>query len=186
MKKKVISKFKKITINLIGIFIVIQTIYNLFLKIQLVNTNEEFLKKLLNNRNYYELYVKDYNSILNKGIRFLTNIEITNPTTILENKFKFKEEIKPVMYTTSSDDIYIKDKTSEYIEDPIKKEVTNPKVYIYNTHQLESYNKKVYKDYNITPNVMMASYILRENLNNKNINTIVETANITDFLNANG
>lgn len=181
--KKII---KKNTINLIVIFIIIEIIYSLFFKIHLVTSNEEFLKKILNNKNYHELYMKDYNTNLNKGIKFLTNIEITNPITILENKYYFKEEITPVMYTTSSDETYIKDKDSEYIKDPIKQEITNPKVYIYNTHQLESYSKKIYEDYNITPNVMMASYVLRENLNNKNIDTIVETSNITDFLNTNG
>lgn len=186
MRKKIKNQFKKITINLIGIFVVIQIIYSLFLKIQLANSNEEFLKMLLNNRNYYELYIKDYNSFINKGIRLLTNIELKNPITILENKLGFKEQIQPVMYTTASDDEYIKDEDSKYIKDPVKKEITDPTIYIYSTHQLESYSKKVYEDYNITPNVMMASYVLRENLNNKNINTVVETSNIMDFLNANG
>ena len=180
------NKIKKTMINLIIIFVVIEVIYSLFLKINLATTNEEFLKILLNNKNYYELYLKDYNNFINRGIRILTNIEIKKPITILEEKFKYKEQLIPVMYTTSSDEVYIKDKDSEYIKDPIKEEITNPKVYIYNTHQLESYSKKVYEDYNITPNVMMASYIIRENLNKKNINTVVETANITDFLNANG
>lgn len=180
------NKIKKTMINLIIIFVVIEVIYSLFLKINLATTNEEFLKILLNNKNYYELYLKDYNNFINRGIRILTNIEIKKPITILEEKFKYKEQLIPVMYTTSSDEVYIKDKDSEYIKDPIKEEITNPKVYIYNTHQLESYSKKVYEDYNITPNVMMASYIIRENLNKKNINTVVETANITDFLNTNG
>lgn len=180
------NKIKKTMINLIIIFVVIEVIYSLFLKINLATTNEEFLKILLNNKNYYELYLKDYNNFINRGIRILTNIEIKKPITILEEKFKYKEQIIPVMYTTSSDEVYIKDKDSEYIKDPVKEKITNPKVYIYNTHQLESYSKKVYEDYNITPNVMMASYIIRENLNKKNINTVVETANITDFLNVNG
>ena len=186
MKKKIISKLKKIIINSTLIFIIVEIIYCLFLKINIATNNEEFMYMLLNNKNYYQIYFKDHNTLINKGIRFLTNIDIKNPKSILENKFKIKENTIPVMYTTSSDEEYIKDKDSEYINDPIKKEVTNPKVYIYNTHQLESYSKKVYEDYNITPNVMMASYVLRENLNNKNIDTIVETSNITDFLNSNG
>lgn len=186
MKKKLKDKFKKMTINLIGIFIVVEIIYSLFLKINIVTSNEEFMYMLLNNKNYYQFYIKDHNTLINKGIRFLTNVDIKNPKSILENKFKIEENTLPVMYTTSSDEVYVKDKDSEYIKDPIKEEITDPKVYIYNTHQLESYSKKIYEDYNITPNVMMASYVLRENLNNKNIGTVVETSNITDFLNANG
>lgn len=157
------------------------------MKTKLTNSNEEFLKLLLKNQNYYEFYIKDYNSILNRTIRFVTNINIKDPTTILNKTIKYKnKKTIPVMYTTSSDNLEDIDTNSKYIEDPIKKEITDPIIYIYNTHQLESYEKREYEDYNITPNVMMASYILRENLNNKNINTIVETNNITDFLNTNG
>ncbi len=179
------NKIKILLFNIVSIFIIIEVIYNLFLKINLVSNNEEFIKILLNNKNYYELYLKDYNTTLNKSIRFLTNIEIKNPISILEKNFKYKEKSESVIYTTSSDNDYSND-NSKYIKDPVDKNVSNPSVYIYSTHQLESYNKKALEDYNITPNVMMASYLLRDNLSKYNINTVVETGNITDFLNTNG
>ena len=183
MKK--IIQYSEITIIIV---IIINIIYGLFMKTKLTNSNEEFLKLLLKNQDYYDFYIKDYNSILNRTIRYITNINIKDPTSILNKTIKYKKEkTKSVFYTTSSDNLEDINTNSKYIEDPIKeKEITNPIIYIYNTHQLESYEKKIYEDYDITPNVMMASYILRENLNNKNINTIVETNNITDFLNVNG
>ena len=86
---------------------------------------------------------------------------------------------------TASDDVY--SLNSDYIEDTNKdNNIENPIVYIYNTHQLEEYNKTNLEEYNIKPNVLMASYILREYLNRNNIKTVVETADITDFLNVNG
>ena len=179
----------KYSFIIIVIILIFGVINSLFIKTKLTNSNEEFLKILLKNENYYEFYIKDYNSILNRTIRFITNIDIKKPTTLLDKTIKYKnKKTIPVMYVSSSDEFKDLDINSKYIEDPIKKkkEITDPVVYIYNTHQLESYEKREYEDYNITPNVMMASYILRENLNNKNIDTIVEVNNITDFLNTNG
>ena len=174
--------------NIIIIFLIIQVLNNIYIKVKLTTNNEEFIKLLLKDKNYYELYIKDYNSILNKTIKVIMNLDLKNPINILENNFNYKkEQTVTVMYsTTDADNKIDKNENSKYIEDPKKEEIKDPIVYIYNTHQLESYNKEIYEDYNITPNVMMASYILRENLNNKKINTIVETGNIKDFLNTNG
>ena len=74
------------------------------------------------------------------------------------------------------------EKTSNYIEDPNPKVSNNPIVYLYNTHQLENYNNDYLQIYGITPNVQMASYILKEKLNNNGINTIVEKTDITNTL----
>ena len=71
------------------------------------------------------------------------------------------------------------------IEDPNPKVIEEPIVYIYNSHQLENYNTSYLEVYNIKPNVMMASYILREKLNDLNIITIVETNSIEGILTAN-
>ena len=71
------------------------------------------------------------------------------------------------------------------IEDPNPKVIEDPVVYIYNSHQLENYNTSYLEAYNIKPNVMMASYILREKLNDLNIRTIVETNSVEAILTAN-
>ena len=47
---------------------------------------------------------------------------------------------------------------------------------------MKIYNLEIY---GITPNVLMASYLLREDLNKKGIPTIVEEANMSDILTKN-
>lgn len=69
-----------------------------------------------------------------------------------------------------------------YIEDPYDAKVKEPILYIYNTHQTEGYQKSNNASYNITPSVLMASYILRESLNDLGIPSIVETNNIAELL----
>ena len=45
----------------------------------------------------------------------------------------------------------------------------NPILYLYNTHQLETYSNEGIENTTITPNVMMASYLLKEKLKSNNI-----------------
>ena len=73
----------------------------------------------------------------------------------------------------------------DYVEDPSPIKVEEPLIYIFNTHQSESYNKDIVTSYNISPTVMITSYMLREKLNDLGIPTIVETTNIKDVLNNN-
>ena len=75
------------------------------------------------------------------------------------------------------------DLQGDYIEEPNTDKMDKPIVYIYNTHQTEGYNKNIVTAYNITPSVMLASYMLRERLNDLGIPTIVETTNIKEVLN---
>ena len=65
--------------------------------------------------------------------------------------------------------------------DQIKK--IKPIVYIYNTHQTESYNAIETNIYNFTPTVQTASYMLQDELIKYNINSIVEETNIKNILN---
>lgn len=48
------------------------------------------------------------------------------------------------------------------------------KVYIYNTHDEESYSNKGFELYNTTPTVKLASYMLKDELNKLGINALVE------------
>lgn len=73
--------------------------------------------------------------------------------------------------------------TSNVISSEVLKE---PVVYIYNTHQTEGYNKNFLEDFNINNTVYIASFILKEHLNDLGIPTLVENNSITDILRANG
>lgn len=182
-KSKKIKKkyFLKILMYICIIYITYQTTTNILLDFKLEKSNEDFIIALLNDSNHHLLYEKRKNNLLDKVIKYIGNIDINRPVSMLKKVFgyEFKEE-KQVVEEVEDEVI------TNYIEDPNPISVDKPIVYIYNTHQLESYNATNYTDYNITPNVLMASYLLKERLNNLGIGTIVETANINDFLSLNG
>ncbi len=180
-KKKFIIKLIFITITVVIIYSMISSF---LLKIKLSSSNEEFLKQLLQDSNHHLIYEKNDNNILDNILEIVYKIDIKKPITILQNVFNYEEDVTQMVVTSS--DNKIEPVNSNYIKDPNPKEVKNPKVYIYNTHQTENYSYKKYEEYNITPNVMMSSYILREKLNNRGIPTLVETSNVSDLLNANG
>lgn len=183
MKKK--FRFKKgkkilifkLVIYTILIYVMYQLTFNFLLDYKLEKSNKDFIIALLHDSNHHLLYENRKNNILDKFISFVSGIEIDNPSSILASTFNYKqnpssdEEVSPVL--------------SDYVDDPNPIEIEEPKVYIYNTHQLEGYDATNYADYNITPNVQMAAYLLKDRLNNSNIPTMVETGNITEFLSVN-
>ncbi len=76
---------------------------------------------------------------------------------------------------------------NEYTIDPNPSEnKKNPIIYIYNTHQGEEYKANYLSEVDISPTVMMASYYLREKLNELNLYSIVETSRISELLRVHG
>lgn len=152
--------------------------------IQLLNkahfkvSNEEFLKFILESSNPY-MEKTDKKSFSYYLVKHVLNIDLQNPSTIFKTTYKGS-------ISTSSDEI---EPTvgSDYVEDPYpEKELPKePLVYIYNTHQLEKYSTANIEEYDVVPNVMMASYILREKLYENEIPAIVENANVSEFLQTN-
>ena len=142
--------------------------------------NESFLKMLLKNGNSH-MEIKEDNNLFSKMISFIADVELNNPTTLLKNNYVLTDVI-----TSSDDEQELESLPTNYIEDPYKEEkITNPLVYLYNTHQSEEYASNHLESYNVKPTVMMTSYILREKLNNNGIPTIVEENNVTEFLRTN-
>lgn len=190
-KKRKSHKILKIVTILIIAFILFEIISSLILKTDLASSNEEFIRKMLDDSNHHMIYEKYNNNLTNKTIKLLASIDIKKPTTILKKAFGYEinTSVDGKNIAVASD---VKDNdenlevVTEYISDPNPTKVTEPRVYIYNTHQLENYSATNFEDYNITPNVLMASYMMKEKLNKENIPTLVETSNISDFLNLNG
>lgn len=175
MKRKFINGNKKINIYLL-IFLVSFLGMIMFVKSNLIFENDTFLGNLIsestNNSNSIFLSIKD---------------KLTSPKYILYNglnKIVEKESLS-AFSTIDIDDFNYESSKSEYVDDPNPIIISEPIVYLYNTHQLEEYNLESFYDYSIKPNVLIASYILREKLNNKGINTIVETNNMKEYLNNN-
>ncbi len=172
-KNKKIINIKK----LMSLIIIIITIY--FMLGIIFNGKIINLKDLLFDTALKEVIKED--SIINSAL----DINITTPENLvysLMNKVVDKKDIMKV----SSDDYFDYDNSeSDYVEDTTKIDTKNPIVYIYNSHQLEAYNMEYSYDYSVKPNVLIASYILKEKLYDRGIPSIVETNNIKKYLNDN-
>lgn len=176
LKKVYVNKLKRLlffAMILISFF----CSYYVLLKVKLYSSNEEFILNLLKDSNYYTKYQKK--GLISKIANYIYRIDIKEPITLLENVFnydaQFDEEYNPEKL----------EEISKHISDPNPGLINEPIVYIYNSHQLENYDNSNYEPYNITPNVMMASYMLKEKLNTLGIPTIVEEGNITEFIRVN-
>lgn len=147
-----------------------------------------FNGKVINIKNF--LLNSSLNNMINEKsyLLKLVDVNITTPKNIVYasfNKVIGKEDLSVFKNEHDDYDSYEKN-NSVYMEDINETVVSNPVVYIYNTHQLEEYSSELLNNYNIKPNVMIASYTLKEKLVNLGVNTIVEKNNIKEYLNSNG
>ncbi len=181
MKLKSRTKKRKIFIFLLLIYLVFgYTFYYSFRTNKRV-MNEEFVSFLLNNGNSNIINEDKLPIIINKSLRYILKIDITKPDSFFNQSvigYQYEEDNK--------DDLEKLKQISSYVSDPNKREIKEPIIYIYNSHQLENYNSENLSIYGITPNVLMTSYLLKEKLIAKDIPAIVEDTNMTDFLDLNG
>ena len=179
--KKKTKKYKLFILIILSYTIFSYTFYNSFKNNKSIS-NKEFITFLLNNGNAN--FTKEYKfpTIINNTMSYLLKIDFEKPYTLLN------ENILGYQNNTYEEEYSNLDKLKEisyYMEDPNKIDIKNPIIYIYNSHQLENYNNDSLQIYGITPNVLMASYLLKEKLNQKGISTIVEDTNLTEFLELN-
>ncbi len=180
IKKKKLTKLKILFYVLI-IYSSLSLSYYINMKYNKIITNKDIIQLLLDDENLNTLNNIKTTNIINKTMNLIFSIDIKNPKTILNTTIiNNNKEVKVKENTEIT--LEEVEKTSNYIEDPNPKVSNNPIVYLYNTHQLENYNNDYLQIYGITPNVQMASYILKEKLNNNGINTIVEKTDITNTL----
>ena len=177
---------KKKKINLILYLIIIYMAfaftYYYSLKDSNIISNERFITYILNGGNVNNISDIKLSNIVNKTINLVFKFDIKNPTSILKStSFNNKREIV-LEHNDDYSNLNKLKQISSYIEDPYPSDVNNPVIYLYNTHQLENYSNDNLEIYGITPNVLMASYLLKEKLNKLGISTVVEDTNITDFL----
>ena len=157
-------------------------------------SNEEFINLLVSTGNANILQEYKTTNIINRTMKFLFEIDFTNPDSLLNGsilRFGYgdKEDDTKTISLEYNDDYSNMEELediSDYIEDPNPVEMADPIIYLYNSHQLENYSNKDLDIYGITPNVLMASYVLREKLNELGLNTIVEEANMSEVLSKNG
>ena len=157
-------------------------------------SNEEFINMLVVSGNANILSRYKTSNIVNGTMKFLLNIDFTNPvsifnTGILKYGYKDSDKVKKktiaISYNDDYSDMNDLKKVSDYIKDPNPKKINKPVIYLYNSHQLENYSNDKLEIYGITPNVQMFSYILREKLDELGIESIVEDANMSKILESN-
>jgi stage II sporulation protein P len=170
------------------IYLSFDTTYGFLLDRKTFLENDVYLKLALSNTNNH--FASDYKpkKFISETISFLSNIDLTKPTSLLGFNIKDVSSNTVAVNATDYNDNYNleeQEKITEYVKDPNPTTVSKPKVYIYNSHQLENYNAKNLEIYNITPNVMMASYMLKEKLNDLGIGTAVNEFNLAEFIRIN-
>ena len=182
MKLKRITRYKKFKIGFLILMIYAVFAYTFYYSFKNNNevTNQEFINFLLENGNSNLTLDKSVPKLINYSLKYLLKIDLTKPISL------FNQSIIGYNYDDETNENLEKLKQiSSYISDPFDKKSDNPIIYIYNSHQLENYNSENLSIYGISPNVLMASYLLREKLVDKGIPSLVEDTNITEFLELN-
>lgn len=146
-------------------------------RIELNRSNEDFLRFLLENQNVFLKNSSSSFSYFHKLMTKIIQLDLTNPVSLLNAHYKglIGEEQKE------------EEKNEHLVSNPYpEKDRSKPTVYIYNTHQTEEYRATSFLEYSVEPNVMMASYILQEELEKDGYQVLVEEDSVVRLRNAMG
>lgn len=130
-------------------------LFCLFFLISFYITGSKILNTSLINYLIYDeeqISSMKYNNMLKEISKSIVN-DVVKETTILDNNIIINKNNSSFVNLVKKDDY---------------------KVYIYNTHDEESYSNKGFELYNTTPTVKLASYMLKDELNKLGINALVE------------
>ncbi len=161
---------KKFKLILIGIILIaFFQLYNyLFKNIEIKTKNENFIKDIMKVSNSHLVNEKQNKNLVYEFVSLVTDINVNNPVTLLENNFDYN---------------YIDKMIFSYITNDI---MDKPVVYIYSSHPGELYSSKILEGYDIEPGVILASILLQEKLTSLGIQTIVEQRNVSTYLKERG
>ncbi len=190
-KSKPKKKFRFVITKLLFLVVIIYLTYALTLKYLIRKnidiTDDKYVSYLIN-----KSYKKDnkYTLIVNESLKLLSGINLKNPSTLLDSKIKNSNKLNETYEDYKKDakageddyDSSVYEKLTSYISNPNYDVIDDPQVYIYNTHQLETYSNSGLENVNITPNIMMTSYLLSEKLNKLKVPSIVEDTNMQEFI----
>lgn len=162
------KKQKKIKLKIIFLFICIFFSFLLTIKtlskINLPHQNKELVTYLVENNNSFVVNSKSNYSYFHLLMTKLIDLDLKKPLSILNLNFKgltkeiTEEEIK---------------KVSNENNDP-KPITNNPIIYLYNTHDTEEYTPTSFAEYSVIPTVKLSDYILKEKLEAKGLNVLIE------------
>lgn len=191
-KKKISIKRTRYTLYIILIVGISLFTFNYIYHLKFATNNEEFIKYMLEDSNHFKEYNTGVKSIVYKLSRMITGVDMNEPASLLETQFFHKNTTdtgKKIAYTENSkdkEDIPKKTPTSSPTPSPAPAVSTAPLVYIYSTHQTEGYTAGNLTDFGITPDVMMAAYLLKDRLEKLGTKVIIEERKMGDYLKQNG
>lgn len=165
MKRRFKTRKKKKFSKIFILLLLILLIYILKIpSIKLDNSYDNIVKYILksnitNDKGY--MYNKLYSNISGKIFNDPTFI-LKSTLNLTENKV---EDVKTINLAYS--------------------EKTMPLVYIYNSHQGETYSYEYLENYNIVPDVLMAANMLKDKLEDLNVPTLVEENDILGYMKKN-
>ena len=174
---KKMALFKALLLILITLFI-FKTITNLFSH----HKDLVITSMFLDNKYSYDNTNKDTN-IFSRVYEYAKENIVNIPSNMLVTRMVYKEELPNGSKSDKSNTVVVNSDTKKEIKE--EENGKEPLVYIYNSHQKEEYSKDYMEDYNVNPDVFLASHIMQEKLNNKGINTLVMEDDITAYLNNN-
>ena len=162
-RKKRRFKYKSI-IYLFSFLLNIYLISFVFDRIRLFIPNEYIIENIFENSNY-AYNGKENNHITAKLYSHIKEKYFNSPVNLLKNELKINNAEEKIEFMYSEND--------------------SPRIYIYNSHQGEKYSMKYLEDYNIVPDVLMASLMLKDKLKSNNISSIVEESDILKYMKEN-
>lgn len=192
MRRRFVAKNRKNISIVLKVFIIFIIVIFVLLKImsfKLFDTNIHFVSYIMESSNHLISTDLSYSEKLSDLSVLLTNLDIKKPNTLFKNNFIYENAV----LSNDTSDVFdtlpffqnIIQSFSGITEPVVNLENNLPKVYIYNTHQTEEYVIENNMIHNLTPNVYEAANMLKDLLNEKGINVIVENGSISEFLNNN-
>lgn len=112
-------------------------------------------------------------------INLITNSTFTDNNLIEDLLSELITKTNPIKSMNKTYTSYLKPTTKEV------NKVSDPIIYLYNTHPTEGYASSSYAEFSINPTVIMSNYILEDVFNKKGYKTIVEEESVSKILSDN-
>jgi len=156
MRKKFKTKRSKgkLLLLFILLYLIYESINYIYISITIPKDNQEFLEYVINNSDYKKIFEAKEKNIFDKIFSMIIDIE--EPKTLVNN-YVYEEALTV---------------NNNY----------NPNIYIFNSHPKEEYSNVSLEVSGIAPDVIMASYLLKEKLEGLFLNPIVEETNFYDYM----
>ena len=111
--------------------------------------------------------------------KLIIDSTFTNNNLLEKVYLKTKEATDPVKVLQKNYQTFLEEPKEE------KLVVTEPIIYLYNSHPTEEYLSSTYAEFSVNPTVILNNYILEDILNKNNLQTIVEEKSVKDILHNN-